>query len=97
MTPSPLERCNAVGVRIIIDAIINHMVGQGSNIGNGITGESFYDVQTLDFTGVPFDASNFNDHRCESANGMIIDYTDPKEARNCRFGDAGLVDLDQGG
>ena len=46
----------------------------------------------LDFPGVPFSASDFNDYRCNSDNGLITNYGDVSQVRNCRL--VGLVDLD---
>ena len=37
-----VSRCNAVGVRIFVDAIINHMLGEDALTGTG-TGGSSYD------------------------------------------------------
>ena len=36
-----VQRCNAVGVRIIVDAIINHMLGEDALTGTGTGGSSY--------------------------------------------------------
>ena len=56
------------------------------------TGGSSYNSDTLDFPGVPFSSADFSDYRCKSQNGLINNYGDPNEVRNCRL--VGLVDLD---
>ena len=39
-----VQRCNAAGVRIYIDAVINHMAGVDSGSGHG-SGGSYYNTQ----------------------------------------------------
>ncbi|XP_070566975.1 alpha-amylase 1-like [Ptychodera flava] len=85
---SMIRRCNAVGVRIYADVVINHMTGGGS--GYGTAGTS-YDTDTRSFPGVPYSDSDFNDWRC---NGDVHNHQDAIEVRNCRL--TGLLDLDQG-
>ena len=46
-----VDRCNAVGVRIYVDAIINHMATEATIIGSG--GTSF-NPNTRSFPGVPY-------------------------------------------
>jgi alpha-amylase len=51
-----IQRCNAVGVRIYVDAVINHMAA-----GNGVgTGGSVSDRSGLNFPAVPFGSGDFN-------------------------------------
>ncbi|XP_037799098.1 alpha-amylase-like [Penaeus monodon] len=85
-----VQRCNAVGVRIIVDAVVNHMTGLG-RVGPG-SGGSDFNADSLDFPGVPFSSMDFTprDH-CPSSNGMINNYNDPNEVRNCYL--VGLTDL----
>jgi alpha-amylase len=45
-----VDRCNAVGVRIYVDAVINHM---SASSGTGIAGTS-YNSGTKNFPGVPY-------------------------------------------
>ena len=44
-------------IRIYVDAVINHMAGKGKN-GTGDAGSTF-DVDQLDFPGVPFTEEHF--------------------------------------
>ena len=86
-----VKRCNDVGVRIIVDAIINHMLGEDALTGTG-TGGSEYDSDNLRFPAVPYTSTDFNDYRCNSDTGLINNYGDVSQVRNCRL--VGLVDLD---
>jgi alpha-amylase len=67
------RRCNAVGVRIYADVMINHMSAM-SGIG---TGGSSADVNGKQWPGVPFGPNDFNP-RCD-----ITDYNDIYQVRNC--------------
>ncbi|KAF5298169.1 hypothetical protein FQA39_LY02593 [Lamprigera yunnana] len=83
------QRCNAVGVRIYVDAVINHMTG-GSTIQIG-TGGNSADPTTKDYPAVPFSKLDFHA-------GCIIYDSDyqyqPDRVRNCDL--VGLNDLNQG-
>lgn len=76
------RRCNAVGVRIYPDIVVNHM---SSMTGYG-TGGSYGDPVTGDFPGVPYTEADFNE-RC------TMDWNDPPTIRNCEI--YGLRDLKQ--
>ena len=41
-----VEQCNAAGVRVYIDAVINHMAGVDSGTGTGSAG-SYYNTQVI--------------------------------------------------
>ena len=56
-----VQRCNAVGVRIYVDAVINHMAATS---GSG-TGGSSVDAGGLSYPSVPFGSGDFNP-RCKS-------------------------------
>lgn len=79
-----VQRCNAVGVDIYVDAVINHMTGVGS--GTGVAGSSYSaynypgNYQTQDF------------HHC-GRNGTddIANYGDRWEVQNCEL--VNLADL----
>ncbi|CAG2253198.1 AMY [Mytilus edulis] len=73
-----VDRCKNVGVRIYVDVVINHMAGPSN----------------YDFPGVPFSRQHFNDKdKCPSHDGMVNNYGDPNNVRNCFL--VGLTDLDQ--
>ncbi|XP_041359720.1 alpha-amylase-like [Gigantopelta aegis] len=90
-----VHRCKAVGVRIYVDAVVNHMAGIGRS-GVGTAG-SHFDSDARDFPGVPYSRQHFNDNhdksRCHSTDGYVNNYADPLNVRNCFL--VGLTDLDQ--
>ena len=54
-----VERCNNVGVRIYVDAVINHMAGMDRE-GTGSAGSSFNTMNNNhDFPAVPYSDSDF--------------------------------------
>lgn len=87
---SMVRRCNNAGVRIYVDAIINHMTGTwNENIG---TGGSTANFGNFHFPGVPYGRNDFNWPLC-----VITpeDYgNNPERVRNCQL--SGLKDLNQG-
>lgn len=87
-----IKRCNAVGVRVYIDVILNHMTGPLGK-GKGIGGTP-YDTQNLDYPGVPFNSTHFNKKtKCGTNTGGIENFNDRFQSRNCAL--VGLNDLDQ--
>lgn len=56
-----VQRCNNVGVRIYVDAVINHM-GAASGWG---TGGNSADMGSLSFPAVPYGGNDFNP-RCKN-------------------------------
>ncbi|CAL8072299.1 unnamed protein product [Orchesella dallaii] len=88
-----VRRCNAVGVRIYVDTVINHMTGN-SVYGRG-TGGSDFDARIHSFPAVPFTAADFNDKStCPTESGGVEDYQDPIQIRNCEY--VALRDLNHG-
>ncbi|XP_032752544.1 pancreatic alpha-amylase-like [Rattus rattus] len=83
-----VTRCNNVGVRIYVDAVINHMCGEGNGAGTTSTCGSYYNANNREFPSVPYSAWDFNDNKC---NRNIKNYNDAYEVRNCRL--SGLLDL----
>ncbi|KAJ8298304.1 LOW QUALITY PROTEIN: hypothetical protein KUTeg_024835 [Tegillarca granosa] len=87
-----VTRCKNVGIRIYVDAEINHMARHDRN-GTGSAGSS-YDANKYDFPGVPFTKDNFNNRsKCPSSDGNVHNYNDPHDVRNCSLNN--LTDLDQ--
>ncbi|XP_068909729.1 alpha-amylase-like [Tenebrio molitor] len=78
------KRCNAVGIRIYVDAVINHMSGR-DGVG---TGGSVGNASHLFFPSVPYGPGDFN-KKCS-----INDHDEHVRDRNCEL--MGLKDLDQG-
>jgi alpha-amylase len=67
--------CDAAGVGVIADAVVNHMAGAGQS-GTGVAGTAYSDDN---FTGT-YGAQDFNDCRRN-----IADYTNRYEVQNCRL------------
>ncbi|VDP22457.1 unnamed protein product, partial [Heligmosomoides polygyrus] len=95
-----VDRCNKVGVRIVVDVVMNHMVGVGQKF--GVDGRSSsYGKATFDgtdgiesFPGVPYSKADFNDDKCHG-DIQNSDYQNSAEhVKNCRL--TGLLDLNQG-
>lgn len=78
------RRCNAVGVRIYVDVVFNHMTGS-AEIGSA---GSRANLATRDYFGVPYSNEHFNP-RCD-----INNWSDVIQIRNCEL--LGLPDLNQG-
>lgn len=81
------KRCNAVGVRIYVEVVLNHMcpVHDFPIVG---TGWSTANPATLDYPAVPYTKDDFNEP-CE-----IEKWNDADHLRNCWF--EGLPDLNLG-
>ncbi|XP_041506695.1 pancreatic alpha-amylase-like isoform X1 [Microtus oregoni] len=75
-----VKRCNNVGVRIYVDAVINHMCSAGGGAGTNSTCGSYYNAHNREFPAVPYSAWDFNDGKCDQD---VYDYKNANEARNC--------------
>ncbi|MGI1706564.1 type I pullulanase [Bifidobacterium breve] len=82
-----IATCNAAGVEIIADSVINHTTGADQGEGTGVAG-SKYDGEG-NFPAIPYAKENFHD--CTK---NIGDYTNADEVQNCRL--TSLQDLDTG-
>uniref|UniRef100_A0A1I8FGP7 alpha-amylase n=1 Tax=Macrostomum lignano TaxID=282301 RepID=A0A1I8FGP7_9PLAT len=78
------------GVRIYVDAVINHMAGVG------VSGRAPQaPITTPGLPGVPYSDWDFNGRgQCSTASLNIENYHDPVQVRNCRL--VGLTDLQTG-
>ena len=87
-----VERCNRVGVRVYVDAVINHMAGMDRQ-GTGSGGSSFNTMDGKhDFPAVPYSDKDFTPASlCPSGCGCVDNYGDPNIVRNCYL--VGLSDL----
>lgn len=82
-----VTRCNAAGVAIIADAVINHMAGVDAGV--GVAGTTFTHT---DYPGL-YDDSDF--HHCAlTGDGQIADYSSREQVQTCDL--VGLADLDTG-
>jgi alpha-amylase len=78
-----VQTCHAAGVKIYVDAVINHMAGGGST-GNGTAGSSYSHYA---YPAVPYGNDDF--HHCgRNGNDDISNFGDRWEVQNCE-----LVDL----
>ncbi|KRX22829.1 Pancreatic alpha-amylase, partial [Trichinella nelsoni] len=83
-----VQRCMKVGIKILVDGVINHMVG--ANMKGYGSGGSYYNSTPFkeSFPAVPYGPSDFNDDIC---NNNIKNYGNAAEVRNCRL--VSLIDL----
>ncbi|XP_050018213.1 pancreatic alpha-amylase-like isoform X3 [Alexandromys fortis] len=74
-----VKRCNNVGVRIYVDAVINHMCSAGSGAGTNSTCGSYYNAHNREFPAVPYSAWDFNDGKCDRD---VDDYKNANEVND---------------
>jgi alpha-amylase len=78
--------CHAAGVKVYVDAVVNHMAGGGSS-GPGSGGSSFTQYA---YPAVPYGTGDF--HHCgRNGNDDIVNWSDRWEVQNCELVD--LADL----
>lgn len=80
-----VNRCNAVGVRIYVDIVVNHMAAGNGQV-NGTGGGTAF-IPDKYYPDVPYNKTHFH-QSC-----AINDYNNAFEVRNCEL--VGLPDLDQ--
>jgi alpha-amylase len=80
-----VHACHRAGVRVYVDAVINHMTGQASGgTGSGGTTYGYYDYPGL------YGYADF--HHCgRNGNDNIVNWSDRWEIQNCQL--LGLADL----
>jgi alpha-amylase len=80
---SMVQTCHNAGVKIYVDAVINHMAG-GASTGSGTAGSSY---SHYSYPAVPYGTNDF--HHCgRNGNDDIANWGDRWEVQNCE-----LVDL----
>ena len=62
-----VKRCNAAGVNVITDFVINHMT-RPDEAGTGTAGSNF-NGNNKDYPGVPFSSLDF--HHCDISNWLV--------------------------
>ncbi len=91
-----VNRCEAVGVGVYVDAVINHMTGgsdENSSVGTAGTRYTHYGYPDLDGTGrFAYGYDDF--HHCGRPFDDIGNYGDAWEVQNCEL--SNLADLDTG-
>lgn len=82
-----VHTCNRAGVKVIADAVINHMAG--SSFGTGWAGSTY---DKYNYPGI-YQADDF--HECGlTENNQILNFGDRNQVQNCEL--LGLSDLDTG-
>ncbi|MDO5678405.1 MAG: alpha-amylase family protein [Propionibacteriaceae bacterium] len=81
-----VEACHAAGVKVIADAVINHMAGIDG--GTGVAGTAF---THKDYPGL-YTEADFN--TCATPSGNIENYMDQQQIQECQL--SGLADLRTG-
>lgn len=78
--------CRKAGVRVIVDAVINHTTGQGDHSYGGVTYSKY------DYPGV-YTAKNFHHAPadCPTADGAVDDFNSYRQVTRCEL--VGLADL----
>ncbi|NUS52977.1 MAG: alpha-amylase, partial [Nocardioidaceae bacterium] len=82
-----VSTCRAAGMKVYVDAVINHTTGQGSTSYGGKSYEHF------SYPAVPYGYDDFH-HRgaeCDSASGGIEDFNNQRQVFRCEL--LGLADL----
>lgn len=85
--------CHTAGVRVYVDAVINHTAGSGNTYKTGYAGSTL-DPKGFSYPAVPYSTGDFhhaNDGKCNDADGQIDAWDDPAEVQNCEL--SGLSDL----
>jgi alpha-amylase len=84
---SMVKRCERSGVKVVVDAVINHMAGRSAGLGWSGTAFTKYNYQDL------YSKPDF--HSCNlTGSGQIESYFDRDQVQNCEL--LGLSDLDTG-
>ena len=84
-----VSTCDAAGVGIVADAVVNHMAGQ-EDPGTGWAGSSY---EHYEYPGLFSDADG-DFHHCDTPDGDIQDYKDQAQVQGCEL--VNLADLATG-
>ncbi|TDC49129.1 alpha-amylase [Actinomadura sp. KC345] len=79
--------CHDAGVRVYVDAVINHMAGHDNTV-NTTYGGSAFDPQGFSYPAVPYGYGDFhhaNDGYCNDDDAGIDDWNDKSEVQNCEL------------
>ena len=88
--------CHTAGVRVYVDAVINHTAGSNNTHTTGYAGSTF-DPKGFAYPAVPYTPGDFHrpgDGSCTDEDGQIDAWNDPAEVYNCEL--SGLSDLRTG-
>ncbi|TQM68697.1 alpha-amylase [Actinomadura hallensis] len=79
--------CHNAGVRVYVDAVINHMAGHNNTV-NTTYGGATFDPAGFSYPAVPYGYDDFHhpgDGYCDDEDGAIDDWDDKAEVQNCDF------------
>ncbi|MEU8801561.1 carbohydrate-binding module family 20 domain-containing protein [Spirillospora sp. NPDC048819] len=79
--------CHAAGVRVYVDAVVNHMAGHNNTV-NTTYGGSTFDPPGFAYPAVPYGHGDFhhaNDGYCNDDDAGIDDWNDKSEVQNCEL------------
>lgn len=79
--------CHGAGVRVYVDAVINHMAGHNNTVSTTYGGSSF-DPAGFSYPAVPYGYGDFhhaNDGYCNDDDAGIDDWNDTSEVQNCEL------------
>jgi alpha-amylase len=85
-----VSTCHSAGVKVYVDAVINHTAAQTGTGYHGTTISNKYDTPDFD----PADYHHAGDGTCDDEDGTIDDWNNLKEVQNCEL--LGLPDLRTG-
>ncbi|MDR6317660.1 carbohydrate-binding module family 20 domain-containing protein [Actinoplanes couchii] len=88
-----VQACHTAGVRVYVDAVINHTAGSNNTYTSGYAGSTF-DPKGFGYPAVPYTTTDFHhagDGSCNDEDGQIDTWDDPAEVQNCEL--SGLSDL----
>lgn len=83
-----VRACRSAGVKVYVDAVINHMTGQGNTSYGG------QDYRPYNYPDVPYVPNDFHvpNDECSSSDGGIQDFNNKNQVFKCNL--VGLEDLD---
>ncbi|GIF16483.1 carbohydrate-binding module family 20 domain-containing protein [Actinoplanes teichomyceticus] len=84
---SMITACHNAGVRVYVDAVINHMAGSNNTVTTGYGGSTF-SPSGYSYPAVPYAYGDFhhpNDGYCADSDGVIDDYNNAAEVQNCEL------------
>ncbi|MFL6077792.1 MAG: carbohydrate-binding module family 20 domain-containing protein [Mycobacteriales bacterium] len=89
---SMVQTCHAAGVKVYVDAVVNHMTGSGSAGASGYAGSTF---SKYDYPGT-YSAADFHYYpgNCPESDDQIHDWNSSTEVWNCEL--LALSDLNTG-
>ncbi|MFE2428377.1 carbohydrate-binding module family 20 domain-containing protein [Streptomyces sp. NPDC059373] len=76
--------CHNAGIKVYVDAVINHTAAQTGTGYNGTTITTKYDTPDWDY-------ADYHHSECTSSDGTILDYSNLSQVQNCEL--LGLPDL----